>query len=102
MAWSLVHSKCSTSLAKVIHAEQSGGCVYVGMAWLLSFLFVFILFFAITSMYMQQILVAWEFILCPKVLRTSSSLKITINFCEDNRQFMKIITLRERERSYHK
>ena len=97
MAWSLVHSKCSTSLAKVIHAEQSGGCGYVGMAQLLRFLFVFILSFAITSMCMQQILVAWEFILWPKILRTRT-LKITINFREDNRQFMKIITLKERER----
>ena len=53
--------------------------------------------FAITSMYMQQILVAWEFILWPKILRTRT-LKITINSREDNRQFMKIITLKEREK----
>lgn len=68
MAQGLVHSKCSTVLAQVIHAEQGGVSACVCMAQLLSFIFVFILLFAITNIYMQQILVTWGFIPCPKVL----------------------------------
>lgn len=62
--------------------------------------FVFVLFFAITNMYMytQQILVAWEFIPCLKVLGLELK-KITINFCRDNRQFIRQRLLpRERKR----
>lgn len=67
-------------------------CTHVGLCIYGLAIFFFVFLFAITCVYMQQLLIAWEFITCPKILGTA--LKITINFCGHNRAHKVKIILR--------